>query len=354
MDVQAVQADPWGAAMLGAAALSGIALLFVVVRQFSGGNTRSGGWVLGLGLLAFLASAGLGTFARLEASEPPKTAARGAMPHAADAPPNANEPDTPARANLKPTADAPTADAPTADAPSEGEPTADAPTADTSKEDDLPKEHPIPEARPTATVANTKIGSALEPVEALPSDPDARKAAIRKVLRDAKIVYEDEQDCKSAAELGQAWAAVSALPSDAPQSRVEVVVRRLEECRRIARWATAYTVHRKRVSARDELKSTLAKRFSDDHKLTAVIKLSGKDHERIRVGSGRLDDTIVATVMTKAMKQELTDLGFELVVLSSGKQTWKTELEPRPESDYITDAMRPYGLHDKLAWPADE
>ncbi len=320
--------DPWGAAMLGAAALGGLALLMVLVSQLAGRRTVVAGWLLGLSLFGFLGSAVAGTLERVQYSATnAETGAESGEGVDADG----SDPDgAPHDSGASPP--------PGADTGESGD-SADA-EANTKKADAAPSRPP-----PVA------VGSALKPVPALPSDASARKSAIRKVLRDAKLLYENESECKSAPSLGQVWAAVSALPAEAPRSRAEVVTRRLEECRRSLRWSTAYVVHRDRVAARDAFESQLSKRLSKVDGLKTFIKLSGKNHEKMRIGSGKLDDELAASVMTEALKAELTELGFERVVLASGNKTWKTALEPRPESEYIVEALRPYGLHLPLKLP---
>ncbi len=327
------QNDPWGVAMAATAGASAIGLLLVVARRVAGRNAAAGGWTLGIGLTAFLGSAGAGALERVEAA--PAVAANDSAPArgsktAADA-----SADAPERADDE-------APAPSADTP----PTTDTPPAPVDEQP--PDSEASPEA-PPAPATPVAAGSALDPVEALPTDPAQRRVAIRRALRTAKNVYEDESSCKQAKAVGQAWAQIAALPDDAPKARVDVVVRRLEQCRRSTRWAVAYTVHRDRVDARDAFEKTFAERLEKDYGLRAFIKLSGKNHEKMRVGSGRFDDDVIAKIMTETTKAELAGLGFERVVFASGKKAWPHDLEVRDEDGYVSDALAPYGLRDKLS-----
>ena len=34
--------------------------------------------------------------------------------------------------------------------------------------------------------------------------------------------------------------------------------------------------------------------------------------------------------------------------MATGKKVWRTDLDARPESEYIDEALAPYGLHLKL------
>ncbi|MEM6290824.1 MAG: hypothetical protein AAGA54_06145 [Myxococcota bacterium] len=321
------QNDPWGAAMVATAGVSAVGLLLVVARQVSGRRAAAGGWTLGLGLTAFLGSAALGTLEQVDAA--PAAAAEAPVEARAAAPKTA------ADASADPVAPK---EAPENPAKPDPAPVGEDPTPAVDEPPPTPPEAPAVEA-----------GSALEPVAALPSDPAARKTAIRKVLRAAKNVYEDETACKQAKAVGQAWAQIAALPDDAPKARADVVVRRLEQCRRSTRWAVAYSVHRDRVDARDAFEETFADRLETDHGLRAFIKLSGKNHEKMRVGSGRFDDDVIAKIMTEATKAELAELGFERVVFASGKKAWPHDLDVRAEDGYVGDVLAPYGLRNKLS-----
>ena len=59
--------DPWGAALLITAALSGLGLVLALVARGSGRSASFGGWTMGLGLVGFLGSAVTGAVVRVEA-----------------------------------------------------------------------------------------------------------------------------------------------------------------------------------------------------------------------------------------------------------------------------------------------
>jgi|GEM_PF-2388460 len=294
--------------MLASGAVYGITFGLMLLRYRSRKDARGAAILASLGGIAFFGCAVLGA---MEGTRP--------------APKPAADPTTPAKVVVADPTPEPT---PAQDPPSE-------PDADTP---DAPAQPSEPEP----------VEPALPPAEALPASGPERRAAIRNVLRNARLVYEDEKDCKSAEAVGRAWRDVSALPAEAHTARVSAVVKRLEKCRRQVRWATTYVVHRDRVAARDAFEKSLGKRLKDDHGINTAIKVSGDQHERIRVGSGAIDDTLASAIMTPAFEKELGALGFELVVLASPKKTWKTRPEIRSESSYVDAELEPYGLHRKL------
>lgn len=311
--------DPWGIGMLASAAMFVIASLVVNARRMAVRSRTGPVVVTGLAASAFLACAAMGTLERVA--------------QAAPAAPQATE-DSPANtAGAAPVGDAAAID----NDPSEATPPA--PGA-------LDEGSPTPAPR-TAAVRN----SGLEPVAAMPTADNERRAAVREVLRTARSTYEDEDDCKDAKAVGQAWAAVATIPQDSRSSRVDAVVRRLETCRRQIRWGIAYRVHRDRVSARDGFVDTLQKRLSETHGVTGSVVISGNDHERLRVGSAAFDETQASTIVTPALQDELAALGFDRIVLASAKQSWRTDLEPRTEASIVGDELVPFGLDDKLVLP---
>lgn len=298
--------DPWGAGLLASGAVFGASLLLALVRRTPGPT-----WMTGLGASAFLVCAGLG------AQQP------------------APSPDRPATQDGTPTRAADVSDTQPA-APPKPQPK------------DGPAEPPPPE--PEAEEPPAAPGSAIPTPAPLPASGAERRAAIRSVLRNARLTYESDENCKQPEALGKAWAAVAALPEEAQTPRAGAVVKRLEACRRKTRWATTYTVHRDRVAARDAFEDILKKRLSTQHQVTASIVVSGKDHERIRVGSGAFDDATVARILDDALEAELAELGFERAVFASPSKSWKTKLKPQPESAYVDAVLEPYGLHRKLSF----
>jgi len=303
--------DPWGIAMIASGAVFGISLVVVNARRMAIRPRTGPVMMTGLAASAFLACAAMGTLQRVTQG-----------------------PDEPVAALEEPVADAAAPDT-TTDPPSEDEADAPPPEAEDPSDD-----VPTPPAR----------DSALEATPPLPSDDAARQTAIRKVLRSARSVYESQKDCKDAKAVGQAWAGVAAIPQDARSSRVKAVARKLEGCRKQVRWATAYNVHRERVAGRDDFEDTLEQRLRDAHDINASIALTGDNHQRIRVGSGGFDEALAAKIVSQALEDELSGLGFERIVLASSKKSWRTALEPRPEAEYVADALAPYGLDAKLTF----
>ncbi len=346
--------DLWGAAMLGTAALCGLAWFAVVARRLSGRPTSLPLVSLGLAELGFLTAAALGTLQQLGSplGSTPGDVDATATPSAL--PPQSQQAQT--EAGPDPEARTGGDEAPEADVP--------APAADTDGEDGPPGENdaaadtapptepdPAEDDEPRPPAAGLQVGTALDPVPALPDDASERRAAIRRALRSARLVYEEDTTCKDAAAVGRAWATVAAIPKDERSARASVVAKRLEECRRQVRWATTYSIHRARLAAREAFEETLSKRLSKDHEIKTFIKISGRDHEKMRVGSGGLTDELAEAVMTDALQHELAELGFERVVLATGKKVWTTDLEARlihrsaRETQSVNSSLRcrPYG-----------
>lgn len=321
--------DPWGIAMLASAAVFGIALVVVNARRMAVRPRTGPVAMTGAAVVAFLVCAAMGTLERVRQGPAEPAAATDESP--TDEPPT-DEPPTDAAAPdaVEAPIQAPGANEESDAAPTEGEP----------KDGSAAAGAKTPPAR----------NSALEPTEAIPADDAERRAAIRTVLRTARSVYESQRDCKDAKAVGQAWAGVSSIPVGSRSTRVQAVVRRLEACRRQIRWAIAYTVRRGRVAARDDFEDTLKQRLQDAHGIKASVAITGEDHQRLRVASGSFDEAVVGTVVTESLKDELAELGFERIVLAAFKQSWRTPLQPRPDSGYAGDELAPYGLDAKLAF----
>lgn len=311
--------DPWGVGMLASGAVFGISLVIVNARRMAIRPRTGSVMMTGLAASAFLACAAMGTLERVgQGPKDPAPATDESVATAAAKGPTA----VPAQTEAEPPP------------PDDVEARGDAATNDVE----------TPPAR----------NSALDPTDPLPTDDAARKTEIRKVLRAARSVYESQKQCKDAKAVGQAWAAVAGIPADDRSSRVKAVARKLEGCRKQVRWATAYNVHRDRVDARDAFENTFKKRLQGAHDINVSIAITGDEHQRIRVGSGGLDEALATKIVTQELQDELTALGFERVVLAATKQSWKTVLEPRPESAYVDDALAPFGLDGKLTFSPAE
>lgn len=308
--------DPWGTGMLVSGGLWGLSFIVLLVRRSPLRPPPSGAAALmSLSASGFIACAVLGAMA--------------VQPAPSSASADANEETNAASTDAN-------------DTPEEG-----APSKQPDAEPASPDDGSEPTAGGVAPTSKPKAVALPEP-DPIPASGPERRTAVRKVLRDARKVYESTKDCKRAEEVGRVWKAVAALPDDTHSERVRAVARRLEACRRQVRWATTYAVHRGRVDARDAFVDTLKARLAKSHDIRAAVKLSGDDHERIRIGSGSFDDAKVSAVMTDAFKGELAGLGFERVVIARPGQTWKETLEPKSESSYVDDELAPYGLAGKL------
>ncbi len=302
--------DPWGIAMLASGAALVTSLLLVNARRMAIRPRTGPVMMTGLAATAFLACAAMGALERVEQDAADSSTAEDP----------AGEPAAP-----EVSVDAAAADP-------------DAPAEDDADSDDAPA------SVDAAPVRN----AALDPVEPFPTGDAQRQTAVRSALRSARSVYESQRDCKDAKSVGQAWAEVAAIPKDARPSRVKTVARKLEACRKRVRGATAYSVRQDRVAARDAFKDDLKQRITDAHGITASIAVTGDGHQRLRVGSGSFDEAMAGTIVAQSLQDELTALGFERIVLAATKQSWRTDLEPRPESAYVADALTPYGLDAPL------
>ncbi|MCR9160466.1 MAG: hypothetical protein ACE37F_27605 [Nannocystaceae bacterium] len=307
--------DPWGTGMLVSGGLWALAFLVLLVRRSPLRPPPSGAAsLMSLSAIGFIACALLGATAQPAEPAPGSASADEAS------------------------AEAESGDQDASPSPDEKTPSGDEATPQPTDAAEAP------EAKPTV--------AALPEPDPIPASGPERRAAVRKVLRDARKVYESTRDCKRVEPVGRAWKAIAALPEDTHSERVRAVVRRLEACRRQVRWTTTYAVHRKRVDARDAFVDTLVARIAKSHDVRAAVKLSGDDHERIRIGGGNFDDALVSALMTDAFKDELAGLGFESVVVARPGKTWREALEPRSESAYVDDALTPYGLEAKLTLSA--
>lgn len=295
--------DPWGAGMLVSSVWWGAALLAVAARSLSRRSTDIPAGLMTFGATSFLVCAALGAMQAPRTPEPRPAASSESETAAAEpSPEQAPEPEAEPKA-------------PEAPAP----PTAPPPPASV-----------VPEPPP------------------LPTDDAERRTAIRNVLRNARLVYEDEEACKDPAEVGRVWKALEALPQDARNARAKAVVKRLETCRRQVRWATMFVVHRDRLAAREAFADALRQRLEDDLDLDAQVKTFGKEQERLRVGSGALDDALADAILTEALLAEAAALGFESVTLARPGQTWREPVEPRPDAAVVDETLAPYGLDRPL------
>ncbi len=314
--------DPWGTGMLVSGGLWGLAFAVLLVRRSPLRPPPNGAATLmSLSASGFIVCAALGAMA--------------VQPAPSSASANAANGTTAAGTETKDTKEE-EEDAP----PKQSD-------AAASEEPAPPDDGTNPTVNGADPASKPKPAALPEPAP-IPATGPERRAAVRKVLRDARDVYESTEDCKRAEEVGRAWKAIAALPNDTHSELVRSVVRRLEACRRQVRWTTTYAVHRDRVDARDAFVDTLKDRLAKTHDIRAAVKLSGNDHERIRIGSGSFDDAKVSAVMTDAFKGELARLGFDQVVIARPGQAWKETLEPRSESSYVDDELTPYGLASKL------
>ncbi len=335
-------ADPWGTAMLAAAVLWVFSLLVVVFAFVADSSRRTGARFMTASLVVFLVAAVGGTRARIlsadaEANRPPPP-----EPTTIIAPdPPADEPGAaaaPGSAEAPPEA----ADA-GGDAGSEGH-EAGAPGepgggdhAEDEGETGGGTVPPIPAIEPQ-----------IPQVDPLPAEAEARKSAIRGILREARRVTEETRTCNNLDKVAVAWAKLQTIPADLERRRVASAARNLEECRRKLLFTYSRKRRREQVDARDAYAETLSKRFRDEEDMRVVVTINGMSHERLRIGGSGLDKARAEAILAKGLRQDLLRLRFARVVLSNGKVRVLHEFETIPDSRLGLPDLEAVGLGEPL------
>lgn len=322
-------ADPWGTAMLAAAGLWMLSAVIVMLATIVGTSRRTGGRLMLVALLAFLGAAGGGTWVEIQRADaqarpvaavepieivaPPVETARGAPP-----------PTGPA------SSDDPTADDGQAESDSSGG------DVDDDSDDDIQEPEPEPELE-------------LPAVEPLPSDPEPRRAEIRKRLRDTEAVVASNRKCASLDEVALAWAKLRVIAEDDPGRRqAKDIVAELEQCRRRLLYSISRRHRRAQVDARGAFAERVVERFAKEHDLRVVSALSGISHERLRIGGSGLDAARAEQLMDAGLREELRDLAFAHVVLSDTKVAKTYTFEVTPDNELGLPDLARVGLGERL------
>jgi hypothetical protein len=318
--------DPWGAALLVTAALSGLGISATLIARGLSRSATLGGWLMGLGLVGFLGSAVAGAVVRVEAADASSPAPQ------VDADPGDD-------------AEAETAKAVAADRKDDDDPDADADDAAAPSDDDDDAETPEGEAE--GAEPQPPAGAAVERPAALPSDPAALRAAVRTILRDGKKVAESKSSCADPQQLADAWAKLEAIPDEAWSPRNNVITKKLDSCRRKLVWTTLYVVRHERVNARAAFVSTLDGRLQEDGK-AAAVSVHERNNLRLRIGSQSMSHEEFAAMLDGGFRKELEMLGFEKVTFSDGAQAQTQQLQPVADQAVANGRLEPYGLSKRF------
>jgi hypothetical protein len=380
-------ADPWGAAMLGAAALWLLSLLVMLWAVLGRRSRRAGGTLMIVSLLAFVGAAVGGTWDRIrrggsvgeasqEADEGEIAASaredlggaagggagergttEGSTGGSAEADGTSGEPTGGTAGGASGTATGgdvtggETADGASDDASVEadstggtageaettgGEETAgDASGGDlggTEAEPALPGEPVVPEELPE--------------VEPLPTEERARTLAIREILDEGARAAGGGERCGNLQRVAKAWARLELVPVT---RKAKAITKDLERCRR----RLLYSVSQKRlaemIEEREQWFAKLpAKLRKQEGGLAIQASLSGKAHERLRIGNRELDAARADALMDGGLRDELVRLQFAHVVISDGKKAKTYELPVTPEGELGLPWLRAVGLGEPL------
>lgn len=312
--------DPWGAALLVTAALSGLGLVLALVARGSSRSAAVGGWLMGLGLVGFLGSAVAGAVVRVESAV------------ASTAPSQSDPEDSDEAASAAPTRSDAHDDEPS-----------DESEAVTGTDDD---ESGASDGESDAADAPSSV--AIARPGALPSDPVELRAAVRVILRDGKKVAEGKNSCTDPQQLADTWAKLAAIPDDTYPARANVIVKKLDACRRKLVWTTLYVVRHERVKERGDFVSVLDSRLQEAGK-PAAISVHEKSNARLRVGSQSMSHEEFAAMLEGGLQKELEALGFEKVTFSDGSEAVTTGLDPVADQTVANQKLAPYGLLERFS-----
>jgi len=365
-------ADPWGTAMLAAAAIVVLALFVFLAALFTGTPKRAAARILGVGCFLFLGTAAGGTWERIVAAD--KVAADAAVQAAAPkpvkvvalAPPpevgeaggssggaapvetaSADDADSPASETGDADADA-AAETGEPEAPQPETPEPETPEPETPEPETPEPETPQPAsgADPLGLAPSKPADIATDPVTvatpaALPTEPEARKKAISAVLRAARNLAADDTQCGDALAVAEAWLTVKALPAGTSGART--ATSRLEGCRKRIKVAKAYWIRRQRVAARNAYGEELPGKLKVDESYV-FVNLRGKVHERIRIGGTSITEARVKALIAAGLDGWFKSLGFAEVTFASGRSNKTYKYEGGDDAALIDAVMARHGI----------
>ena len=154
--------------------------------------------------------------------------------------------------------------------------------------------------------------------------------------------------CARLEPVALAWAQLRLVPST-PQSRG--VARRLEKCRRRLLFSIGQRHRREQMEKRDEFYAGLARRLRKQEGTLFWTAFSGRSHERLRIGSAKLDEARAEALMAGGLREDLVRLGYAHVVFADSKHSKVYEFEVTPERDLGLPDLRAVGLGEPLEIP---
>ena len=350
-------ADPWGTAMLGAAAIVVLAVFILVAAIVTSTPKRASGRVLALGSLLFLGTAVGGTWERVvvadaQAREAARPKVETVTIVAPTPPPDPDGEPVPPDDGGKPGDGGEPASNDAASTPpgDKAVPTAISPP---------PAAVPVPDTPPPvaglapdldlAPSAPAKIDTDAVPLTTptpLPSDPAEKKTAIAATIRAARAVTTHQGHCANAKTVGEAWLTLKPLPSDA--RGIAGAVAKLEACRKRIRSAKAYSVRRQRIAARNAYADELPAKLRQDESYV-FVSVRGPAHERMRIGGKSITPQRVKGLLNVGLESELKALGFSEVTFASGRNTTTKKYDGLSDAAVTDQVMARWGLGARLS-----
>lgn len=392
-------ADPWGAAMLGAAALWLISLLVMLSAVLGGTSRRAGGTLMLVSLLAFLGAAVGGTWDRIrrgdaageasqeaDAGEVVATAredlgggsgereaaeassegdetrgetaggtagrssgtATGGETTGGETTQGASDETTAAEAGTTGEAE-PTGGTGEAGTTGEAEPNGGTGEAETTGGEETAEDSGGGDLGGTEVAAalpgEPVVPEDLPEVEPLPTEERAREAAIREILDEGARAAGGGERCGNLQRVAKAWAQLELVPVT---RKAKAIAKDLERCRR----RLLYSVSQKRLAEmiedRDRWFAKLPGKLRKQEGFVIQASISGKAHERLRIGNRELDAARADALMDGGLRDELVRLQFARVVISNGKTSKTYELPVTPEGELGLPWLRAVGLGEPL------
>ncbi len=197
----------------------------------------------------------------------------------------------------------------------------------------------------TADAAAPAPGLAV-PGAATTDPPLHGKAALRFVDE----VSRDSARCRDTESVSLAARLLTRVLIEVPRTRAERAAARLETCRRKLVWIRAAAIRRHRVGDREAWAAAAPKRFKTDG-LSVQVFLRGAGRDRVRLGSGALDDLRAKALLDGGLRDELADLGFVEVVLANMQTEMREGLTGPSDMELAERELSALGLGTAIALP---
>ncbi len=332
--------DPFGLAMLAAAAVAGLAVIWLALARVRRGSMRGPGWLLGLSLATFLGAAAGGTAERITRASAPKNLTR---------PQTIIEP-APAPRGPTPT---PGAEDDTDHASAEG-------TRATGGEDEEPVtgEALLSDMLEAAAEGDyLRVGqryrvlSTLEPpppglAEAWKKVAPARTKVVRQWIADAATIARGR--CDNPDAIAGAFAKLRSVAEAEPTfAAAKRTVQRLEACRQKLVRATRLATKRARMEARRRFAEQLERTVRAKAPSARVTTGGRGTDARIRIAP--VPPALAASLLDDGLLERAEALGFGHVTFSDGKTRKTHDLEPRADVAVADDKLQTWGLKAPLS-----